>query len=73
MHYLSEPMVTQLDSSLKASVDYTMVGSDIGPSPSSKYFIQENAYESVERYPICPTSVCQIAILSYAFSSACNT
>ena len=47
---VSEPTVVscQLDSILKASVDYTMTGSDIGPSPSSKYFIQENVYESVK-------------------------
>ena len=38
----------QLDSSLKASVDYTIIGSDIGPSPSSKYSVQENVYEGVK-------------------------
>ena len=47
---LSEPMMVcnQLDSSLKASVDYTITGSGIGPSPSSKYSIQENIYEGVK-------------------------
>ena len=38
----------QLDSSLKASVDYTITGSDIGPSPSSKYSIQDNVYEGIK-------------------------
>ena len=47
---LYEPMMVccQLDSSLKALVDYTITSSDIGPSPSSKYFIQENVYEGVK-------------------------